>query len=118
MASGTSIQVWPSTIAAVTSAPPRPMANGAQAAVRAGVRVGAEDDLAGLHEVAVELGVHDGHVGVVEVLDAALLGEVAREVGELLRARVAGQRDGIDGVVEREVEAVGVVRSAGRPSSV
>ena len=60
----------------------------AQAAVRAGVRVGAEHDLARLHEVAVELGVQDGLVGVVEVLDAALFGEVARELGQLAaRAR-------------------------------
>ncbi len=44
-------------------------ANGerAQPAMRAGVRVGAEDDFARLHEVAVEAGVHDGDVGVVEV---------------------------------------------------
>ena len=73
----------------------------AQAAVRAGVRVGAQHDLARLHEVAVELRVHDRHVGVVEVLDAALFGEVAREVGQLARARIVRQRDGVDGVIER-----------------
>src|SRR5262249_30188835 len=62
----------------------------------------------GLHQVAVELGVHDGLIGVVEVLDATLPGEGAREGSELLGAGVARQGDRINRVVEGEVEAGGV----------
>jgi hypothetical protein len=82
---------------------------GAEPAVAAGVAVGAENDLAGLHEIPVEPGVQNGLVGVVEVLDAALAGEVTAEIGELLRALVGGERDGIDRVIDREIEAVFVV---------
>jgi hypothetical protein len=47
---------------------------GAEPAVAAGVAVGPEHDLTGLHQIPVEPGVHDGLVGVVEVLDAGSRG--------------------------------------------
>src|SRR6185295_3837803 len=82
---------------------------GAHPAVRGGVRVRAEHHLPGLHEVPVELGVQDGDVGVVEVAELRLGGEVAGELGQLLRALVGGEGDRVDGVVDGEEEAVRVV---------
>jgi len=76
----------------------------AEAAVRARVRIRAEDDVAGEHEIPIELRVEDRDVGVVEVLDAALARERPRQLGQLLGARVAGERRRVDGVVHREEE--------------
>ena len=84
--------------------------NGAQAAVRGSVRVGAQHDVIGPHQIPIELGVQDGLVRIVEVPDAALLREVARELHQLLRPLVVRQRDRIDGVVHRQEETVFVVQ--------
>ena len=85
----------------------------AQRAVGTGVRVGADDDVAGNDEALLgEQGVFDAHVFFVEeVLHLVLLGEVAAD------ARLVGGRDvlGGDEVIEDDGEAVGVgeLRRAG-----
>src|SRR5207302_1768209 len=80
-----------------------------ETAVRGGVRVRSQHDVVGPHQIAIEPGVQDGAIRVVEVLDAALLGEALRELHQLLRALVGGERDRIDGVIDGEEEAILVV---------
>jgi hypothetical protein len=79
---------------------------GAHAAAGAGVRVSADDNLAGLRALAGELGVHDGRVGAPVVGDARLGGEVVGEPDERRGLGLAAEGGGGRG--ERGGEMFGV----------
>ena len=87
-------------------------ANGerAEPAVGRSVRIGSQHHVARAHQVPIEFRVQDGLVGIVEMADAALAGEVLRELHQLLRALVGGERHRIDGVIDGEKEAVLVLQ--------
>jgi hypothetical protein len=70
------------------------------------VRVGANDRLTRLDEIAIELCVHDRFVRVEEVREARLFRKVPRQLDELLRPLIVRERARIDRVVERQVEVL------------